>query len=202
MYQMEESWRWFGPQDPVTLRDIKQTGARTIVTALHHIPHGEIWTSDEIAKRKYAVEKEGFKWGVVESITVHEDIKLRTGAYRKWIENYKTSIRNVAAAGIPVITYNFMPVNDWTRTALDYEMPDGSRAMYFNWVDLAVFDVFILKRPQADASYPEKILTQAASRYRQCTSDQRQALSDVIMFGIPGEEKNTTQKMLSKLDRY
>ncbi len=202
MYQMEQCWRWFGPSDPVSLKDIKQTGAKGIVTALHHITHGEVWPADEILKRKNMIEQEGFKWSVVESITVHEDVKLRTGNFRQWIEKYKSSVRNVAAAGIPVITYNFMPVNDWTRTALDYEMPDGSHAMYFNWVDLAVFDIFILKRPRAELSYPETIRTQAESRHKNYSNDQLNALSDVVMFGIPGEGRNTTQSMLIKLDRY
>lgn len=202
MYQMEQCWRWFGPSDPVSLKDIKQTGAKGIVTALHHIPHGEVWPADEILKRKNIIEQEGFKWSVVESITVHEDIKLRTGNFQQWIEKYKSSVRNVAAAGIPVITYNFMPVNDWTRTALDYEMPDGSRAMYFNWVDLAVFDIFILKRPGAELSYPETVCTQAESQRKNYSTDQLNALSDVVMFGIPGEERNTTQSMLNKLERY
>lgn len=202
LYQMEQCWRWFGPTDPVSLKDIKQTGAKGIVTALHHIPHGEVWPSEEILAMKSAIENEGFKWSVIESITVHEEIKLRTGHYRQWIEKYKESIRNVAAAGIPVITYNFMPVNDWTRTALDYLMPDGSRAMYFNWIDLAVFDIFILKRPHAEMSYSQDVLELALSQYKHYSSDQLRALSDVIMFGIPGEEKNTTQSMLNKLDRY
>ncbi|MDE3183310.1 MAG: mannonate dehydratase [Bacteroidota bacterium] len=202
MYKMEQTWRWYGPDDPVSLQDIKQAGATGIVTALHHIPHGEIWTTDEIVKRKAEVEAAGFTWSVVESITVHESIKTRTGNYKDYIEKYKTSIRNVAAAGIPVITYNFMPVNDWTRTSLSYKMPDGSLALYFNWVDLAVFDIYILKRKGAELSYPQNILQQAEERFKGYSEEQLDALADVVMAGIPGEKKGSTQEMLNKLELY
>ena len=199
---MEQTWRWFGPEDPVSLMDVKQTGATGVVTALHHIPHGEIWTVDEINKRKAAVEKTGLTWSVVESITVHENIKTRTGDYKTYIEKYKTSIRNVAACKIPVITYNFMPVNDWTRTSLHYKMPDGSLALYFNWVDLAVFDLYILKRKNADNAYPQTILQKAEERFKNYSEKQLEALSGVVMFGIPGEKKISAADMLQKLELY
>ncbi len=202
MYKMEQTWRWYGPDDPVSLQDVKQAGATGVVTALHHIPHGEVWTIDEINKRKAELEKEGLRWSVVESITVHESIKTRTGNYQEYIEKYKTSIRNVAAAGIPVITYNFMPVNDWTRTSLSYKMPDGSLALYFNWVDLAVFDMYILKRKGVETSYPQNILQQAEERFKRYSEEQLDALANVVMAGIPGEKKGSTQEMLNKLELY
>lgn len=202
MFKMEQTWRWYGPDDPVSLQDVKQAGATGIVTALHHIPHGEIWTIEEINKRKAEVEKEGLKWSVVESITVHESIKTRTGNYKEYIEKYKSSVRNVAACNIPVITYNFMPVNDWTRTTLSYKMPDGSLALYFNWVDLAIFDIYILKRKNAEVSYPENIATQAEERFKNYSKHQLEALADVVMAGIPGEKKGSTKEMLQKLELY
>lgn len=202
MYKMEQTWRWFGPSDPVSLQHVKQTGATGVVTALHQVPHGEVWTVEEILKRKAVIENAGLNWSVVESITVHESIKTRTGNYKDFIEKYKTSIRNVASCGVPVITYNFMPVNDWTRTSLNYKMPTGALALYFNWVDLAVFDIFILKRKNAAASYSTSILQQAEERYKKYTAKELEALADVVMFGIPGEEKYTTNDMLKKLESY
>jgi len=202
MYKMKQTWRWFGPADPVSLGDVKQTGATGVVTALHHIPHGEVWTIDEIEKRKDAIQKEGLEWSVVESITVHENIKTRTGNYKEYIEKYKTSIRNVAACDIPVITYNFMPVNDWTRTTLNYQMADGSHALYFNWIDLAVFDIYILKRKNAADTYSADIVAKAEDRFKNYSEEQLEALSGVVMFGIPGEKKISTADMLQKLELY
>ncbi len=202
MKELEQTWRWFGSSDPVSLQDVKQTGATGIVTALHHIPHGEVWTTDEILKRKNEIAQQGLNWSVVESITVHENIKTRSGNYKAYIEKYKTSIRNVAQCGIKIITYNFMPVNDWTRTSLTHKMHDGSLALYFNWIDLAVFDIYILKRKAAATSYNKSILTQAETRFQSYTAEQLEALANTVMFGIPGEEKITTASMLKKLEAY
>ena len=201
-YKMEQTWRWFGPDDPVTLADVKQTGATGIVTALHQVPHGTVWQVDDLKKRIQEIEKAGLKWSVVESVPVHEDIKTRTGDFKKCIENYKTSIRNLSACGISTVTYNFMPVNDWTRTSLNYKMPDGSLALYFNWIDLAVFDLFILKRKDAPTSYSKDILQKAEERFKKYSQKQLDDLSGVVMFGIPGEEKNSTESMLQNLALY
>lgn len=202
MYKMEQTWRWFGPDDPVTLADVKQTGATGVVTALHHIPHGEVWPVEEIMKRKIEIETQGLRWSVVESITVHESIKTRSGAFQDYIDKYKVSIRNMAHCDIDIITYNFMPVNDWTRTALDYPMPDGSLALYFNWTDLAVFDIHILKRKNATSSYSEAMVLEAERRYKSYSPARLDALAGVVMFGIPGEKKATTSAMLKKLEQY
>jgi mannonate dehydratase len=202
MIAMEQTWRWFGPNDPVSLQDVKQTGATGVVTALHHVPHGQVWNKAEILERKAIIEKMGLTWSVVESITVHESIKTRTGNYQDYIEKYKTSIRNVAACGIPVITYNFMPVNDWTRTSLNYPMSDGSLALYFDWIDLAVFDIHILKRPGAAISYPEQMVLAAEERFKTYKHVELDAIAGVVMFGIPGEAKTTTSMMLEKLSTY
>lgn len=202
MYKMEQTFRWFGAIDPVNLQYIKQTGATGIVTALHQIAHGEIWGIGEIMARKREIENSGLTWSVVESVGVHEDIKARSGNYKKYIENYKASIRNIATSGIPVITYNFMPVNDWTRTSLNYKMPDGALALYFNWVDLAIFDIFILKRKNAAASYSDGVAKQAEKRYSTYTSKQLEGLAAVVMFGIYGEKKASISDMLQKISLY
>lgn len=201
-YRLLQTWRWFGPGDPVSLADIRQTGATGIVTALHHIPHGEPWPVAEIKKRKDEIEAAGLQWSVVESVTIHEDIKTRSGNFQKYIEQYAESIRNLAACGIHIVTYNFMPVNDWTRTELNYVMPDGSLALYFNWTDLAVFDIFLLKRPGARASYPAELVANAESRFAGMTPSRLDELAHTIMFGIPGEEQQTIQRMQARLDLY
>jgi len=200
--QLKQTWRWFGPNDPVSLQDIKQTGAQGIVTALHHVPHGAVWTVDEIRKRQAELKMGGFNWDVVESVTIHEDIKTRTGDYKKYIDQYKESLRNIAKCGIDVVTYNFMPVNDWTRTNLDLVMSDGSKALYFNWFDLAVFDVYILKRKNADTSYSKEILAEAEKRFKQYSKQQLDDLAGIIMFGIPGEKKTTVEEMRERLKPY
>jgi mannonate dehydratase len=202
MYKMEQTFRWFGPADPVSLQDVKQTGATGVVTALHQIAHGETWSVEEIMKRKSEIEKQGLTWSVVESVTVHEDIKTRTGNYKEYIEKYKTTIRNLAACGITIVTYNFMPVNDWTRTKLDYKMPDGSLALYFNWIDLAIFDLHVLKRKNAEKSYPENILKQAEEGVKNYTKEHLEELAGIVTFGIPGEKKLSPAEMLQKLEVY
>lgn len=200
--QLKQTWRWFGPDDPVTLNDILQTGASGIVTALHHIPHGDVWSVDEIEKQKNIIEATTLSWDVVESVTVHESIKTQTGNYKQYIELYKQTLRNLAACGIKTVTYNFMPVTDWTRTNLDYIMPDGSRALYFNWFDLAVFDVFILKRKNAADSYREEILSEAEKRFKAYPQSKLDELTTMILFGLPGEKKITPKEVIEKLAWY
>jgi len=199
---LQQTWRWFGPGDPVTLTDIRQTGATGIVTALHQIPHGDVWPTEAIRERQAEIRAASLEWAVVESITVSEAIKTRTGAYQQHIEDYKQSLRNLAACGLRVVTYNFMPVNDWTRTNLNYAMPDGAKALYFNWFDLAVFDIHVLKRANAADDYPATMVAEAERRFANYTTAQCEQLADIVMFGIPGEAKQTLAGMRAKLDTY
>ena len=200
--QLKQTWRWFGPHDPVSLKDIRQTGAEGIVSALHDIPHGDVWPLDKIKKHQEIIAAAGFNWDVVESVTIHESIKTRTGKFQHYIDAYKQTLRNLAACDIKIVTYNFMPVNDWTRTELNFEMPDGSKALYFNWFDLAVFDLYILKRKNAEASYPEVILSEAKLRSKKYSASQLNRIAETVMFGIPGEKKQTVQQMRKKIDLY
>lgn len=191
---MKETWRWFGPKDTVSLQHIAQAGATGVVTSLHHIPTGAIWPLEDVLARKQMIEAHNLEWAVIESIPLHNDIKTRTGNYRDYIENYKTSIRNVAAAGVYDICYNFMPVVDWTRTNLSYTLPNKSQALRFEMSDFAAYDVYILQRPGAEADYQPDVLINAKKRLDQMSAEEKILLEKNIIAGLPGGEGSYDRK--------
>ncbi|WP_231595911.1 mannonate dehydratase [Sphingobacterium endophyticum] len=199
---LEQTWRWYGPNDPVSLQDVKQAGATGIVSALHHIPHGEVWPLEDIQERKRIIESAGLTWSVVESVPVHESIKTNASDAPQYIDRYKQSLRNLAACGIYTICYNFMPVLDWTRTQLDLIMKDGSKALYFDWIDLAIFDIYILGRSDAPSDYSEEIQERAKLKYELMSDEEKTHLQFNILMGIPGEGDISLESLQNSINIY
>lgn len=195
--------RWYGPHDKVSLSDIRQAGCEGVVTALHQIPVGDIWTVEEIEKRRKMIEDAGMTWTVIESLPVSDDIKKQRGDYKLHIENYKQSIRNVAACGLKVITYNFMPVLDWLRTDVNYEMTDGSRALYFNRLDFVIFDLLLLQRPGAEHDFTQAEIEQAKAKFAVISEEKKESIFKNCLLGLPGsDDAFTPEQVLSALKSY
>ena len=200
---MIESWRWFGAMDSVSLTDIKQIGVKNIVTALHEIPCGEIWELERIQRQKQEIEKHGFTWNVVESLSVHEDIKKQTGDYKKYLEIYVQNMHSLAKCGIKTICYNFMPITDWTRTSLSYTLEDNTQTLYFDYIHYVLFDIFILQREGAANDYSEKIVKQATASFEQMDNAQKQQITKTVGFGLPGTVDDLSiEELKEKLQEY
>ncbi|MDO6436920.1 mannonate dehydratase [Cyclobacterium sp. 1_MG-2023] len=197
-----QSWRWFGPNDPVSLRDIEQAGATDVVSALHYIPHGEVWPLEDILKRKALIQSAGLKWSIVESVPVHEAIKTRNDESEYYIENYIQTLKNLSKAGLKLVCYNFMPVLDWTRTDLSYSLPNGAKALYFDWSDLAAFDHFILQRKNAFTFYSEEIVASAKGRWTGMSEARKKELSDIVLMGVPTEKSMPKEDLMKSISIY
>ena len=196
---MKETWRWFGPQDPISLAQVKQAGATGIVTALHHMYRGEAWALAEVMKRKAEIEAAGLEWSVVESIPVHNSIKLRSGDFRFYVDAWKDSLRAVAQAGVKVVCYNFMPVVDWTRTDLKWALPCTGYALRFDAIDFAAYDIFILARKNAEAQYDGRRVNAARTRFEDMPDARRIHLERTIIAGLPGAEASYTREEFRRL---
>jgi mannonate dehydratase len=189
---LEQTWRWFGPKDPIPLQHIQQAGATGVVTALHHIPNGTVWPVEDIRYTKAKIEESGLRWSVVESVPVHEDIKQAKGDSERYLANYAQSLRNLAECGIATVCYNFMPLLDWTRTQVAWTLPSGAEALRFDAVDAALFDLFLLQREGAEASHSQEIVVEARKRYELLSPEQRDAITRTILLGLPGTVEDLT----------
>jgi mannonate dehydratase len=200
---MHQTMRWFGPEDPVSLSDIRQSGCAGVVTALHQIPPGEIWSVEEIFKRKKIIEAAGMDWAVIESLPVHEDIKRKSGSFKKWIENYKISLRNISHCGIRVVVYNFMPILDWVRTDIAFQMPDKSLALRFERLAFVAFDLYLLKRPGSESDYTSEEIQAALSFLQAMSQEDKELLYRNVLLGLPGsKDPFTKEQLLLALNTY